>query len=331
MNKSELTALAMKLYDGGKGISYGKIADKFNADGIPTVTGKGKWEKKMVSRLVAGDTLKKAELKTGLKSDREVQLESEIESLKAEQNQMLDVISMLRKQNVEMKEMLSVESNMKDDVISVVSQLESENAGLRQDRDEVLKELNRVKQHLSDRTNQINAVYAVNAKLTLKSDRLMSGIKRLYSRKSQSVNGFRSEVERLSIQRDCFKAEAERLQRQLAESELKYKSLYEAEITRLGNELAVANQTIQELKDKQAFIKIEQKNQKNFEGWTLNYRSDGRGINLVKRVNGEHVAIYIGKTFDPDVAREKICMKIGKISKSTADTDSSNSSCLPLF
>ena len=164
MSKDELIALARKLY--GEGMSYGKIADKFNADGVPTASGKGSWERKMIQRLVSADTLKKAEVKVGLKSERESQLEyeidrlkysvgelensivyykaenerlervgmkteresqleMEIESLKAEQNQMLDVITMLKNQNETMKEMLSTESSMKDDIISTLESLES--------------------------------------------------------------------------------------------------------------------------------------------------------------------------------------------------------------
>ena len=79
------------------------------------------WETKMVQRLVSADTLKKAEVKVGLKSDREVQLESENELLKAE-------IAMIKT------------SENKEIVL-----LESENAGLRLDRDDMLKMLNTVK------------------------------------------------------------------------------------------------------------------------------------------------------------------------------------------
>lgn len=302
MNKPELITLAMKLYDNGKGISYGKIADKFNADGLSTVTGKGKWEKKMVSRLIAGDTLKKAEVKVGLKSERETQLESENELLKED-------VATLKRHLADSAGHVNGNLEVIYDQDKKIDSLESENIGLRSDRDEVLKTLNTVKHELERAKNVNNTIFSCHEEIRL----------------------LNNEIGLLKTQRDCFKTESERLNRQLVESESKYKSLYESEITRLGSELATANQTIQELKDRQEFIKIEHKNQKNFEGWTLNYRSDGRGINLVKRVNGKHVAVYVGKTFDPDVARERIGIKIGKISKSTADNDSSNSSCLSLF
>lgn len=360
MNKPELITLAMKLYDNGKGISYGKIADKFNADGLSTVTGKGKWEKKMVSRLIAGDTLKKAEVKVGLKSERETQLESENELLKED-------VATLKRHLADSAGHVNGNLEVIYDQDKKIDSLESENIGLRSDRDEVLKTLNTVKHENDGLKKEIEYVRSLNDALESDKEKLLSERDRLLSeiirsndnveidRLESELNTVKHELERaknvnntifscheeirllnneiglLKTQRDCFKTESERLNRQLVESESKYKSLYESEITRLGSELATANQTIQELKDRQEFIKIEHKNQKNFEGWTLNYRSDGRGINLVKRVNGKHVAVYVGKTFDPDVARERIGIKIGKISKSTADNDSSNSSCLSLF
>lgn len=328
MSKDELIALARKLY--GEGMSYGKIADKFNADGVPTASGKGSWERKMIQRLVSADTLKKAEVKVGLKSERESQLESEVESLKAE---IVGLRDTFRKEFDRINfEHLDRGSRLVSELQEIRNQfelLESENAGLRSDRDEALKELNRVKQdneelarkesflreRLADSVGHVNGNLKVIADLNAENDRLKESNELLQKRYDGIVNEAGSSLSKLTAandqlrtQLDCFKAESERLTRQLTESESKYKALYESEITRLGSELAIANQRLQELQDKQLFIKPESESgvPKNFNGWTVGKRSDGRGYNIYRKIAGKLHGLYIGKEWNADDARNKI-------------------------
>lgn len=294
MNRDELIALARKLYDGGKGISYGKISEKFNADGVATLSGKGSWEKKMVSRLIAADALKKVEVKLGMKTDREVQLESEIESLKSDlESQLVDVERLqsekaeLARKNQYLTERLADSAGHVNGNLELIADLESqneylksENVGLRSDRDEALKELNKVKQEY---------------------DRLSETYRDQLGTVPQTINDLKQRVA-------GFDTENQQLHRMLNEAELKYKTLYESEISRLGSELAVANQKIQELRDKQTFLKLESESgmPKNFMGWTVQKRHDGRGINLFRKVSGKLRALYVGKEWNESDARNKI-------------------------
>ena len=255
MNRDELIALARKLYDGGKGISYGKISEKFNADGVATLSGKGSWEKKMVSRLIAADALKKVEVKLGMKTDREVQLESEIESLKSD-----------------------LESQLVD-----VERLQSEKA-------ELARKNQYLTERLADSAGHVNGNLKLIADLEVELDKV------------------KQEFIRYRNMSAAFDAENQSLHRMLNEAELKYKTLYESEISRLGSELAVANQKIQELRDKQTFLKLESESgmPKNFMGWTVQKRHDGRGINLFRKVSGKLRALYVGKEWNESDARNKI-------------------------
>ena len=248
MNRDELVVLAKKLYNDGNGISYGKIADKFNADGVSTISGKGSWEKKMVQRLIAADALKKTEVRVGMKTDREVRLESEAESLKAK----LHTIETYR------DELFSANNRLE----SENEYLKSENAGLKSDRDEAMKELNTVKQE-----------YAVIAKSN-----------------------------------DAFRSEIDRLNREMNTVEMRFKAEYEPKLTDAMNRLSVANQMVHELQDKQVFIKPESESDipKNFMGWTIGKRTDGRGYNIYRKVAGKLHGLYIGKEWNADYARNKI-------------------------
>ncbi len=121
----------------------------------------------------------------------------------------------------------------------------------------------------------------------------------------------KSDIETLTTQKETFKAESERLQRQLSESELKYKTLYESEIARLGSDLSIANQTIQELRDKQSFLSVDESLRgklgvpKNYNGWTTQVNGLGY-IRLFKKFSGKQHSLYIGKSWDTDVVDEKI-------------------------
>ena len=337
MNRDELIALARKLYDGGKGLSYGKIADKFNTDGIATPSGKGSWERKMIQRLVSADTLKKAEVKVGLKSERESQLESEVESLKAE---IVGLRDTFRKEFDRINfEHLDRGSRLVSELQEIRNQfelLESENAGLRSDRDEALKELNTVKQEneeldrknsflrerLSETAGHVNGNLKVIADLTAYNDRLKESNELLQKRYDGLVNEAGSSWSKLSDANDHLKEEVtkyrnmsaglgadnNRLNRLLNEAELRFNNFYESEITRLGSELAKANQRIQELHDKQTFLKPESESAvpKNFMGWTVGKRSDGRGYNIYRKFSGKLSGLYIGKEWNADDARNKI-------------------------
>lgn len=315
MNRDEVIALARKLYADGKGLSYNAIATKFNVDGVPTVSGSGKWEHKMVKRLVSADTLRNAEVKVGLKSEKESKLEYEIDRLK-----------------------YSVET-LENSIVYYKAEkerLESENAGLRSDRDEALKELNTVKQEneeldrknsflrerLSETAGHVNGNLKVIADLTAYNDRLKESNELLQKRYDGLVNEAGSSWSKLSDANDHLKEEVtkyrnmsaglgadnNRLNRLLNEAELRFNNFYESEITRLGSELAKANQRIQELHDKQTFLKPESESAvpKNFMGWTVGKRSDGRGYNIYRKIAGKLHGLYIGKEWNADDARNKI-------------------------
>lgn len=287
MNRDEVIALAKKLYDGGKGISYQKIAEKFNADGIPTKTGKGSWEKKMVSRLIADDVLKKAEVKVGLKTDREVQLESEIESLKEQLNRLFE-------ENNEFRDAF----NREPELVSQLSEARCEKRDAVRERDKAIRELIESRSLLFDEMKK-------NAELnTVKQENeyLKSEIAGLRSDRDEALKELNTVKHRVA----GFDAENQRLHRMLNEAELKYKTLYESEINRLGSELAIANQKIQELRDKQTFLKPKSESEMpvNFMGWTT--CKSGDYVRMFRKFSGKMKAIYVGKEWNEDAAREKI-------------------------
>jgi hypothetical protein len=121
-----------------------------------------------------------------------------------------------------------------------------------------------------------------------------------------------SDIKTLTTQKETFKAEAERLQRALNSAETNYLQQYHNETGRLGKELAIANQTIHELRDKQTFLQPElvmvTQNDgvpKNYKGWTT--QTDQRGyIRLFKKMSGVLHQFYFGRNWDAEKADKKI-------------------------
>jgi myosin heavy subunit len=122
------------------------------------------------------------------------------------------------------------------------------------------------------------------------------------------------DIETLITQKETFKAESERLQRLLNGAETNYLQQYHDETGRLGKELAIANQTIQELRDKQTFLQPESDKlvmvsengvPKNYKGWTVGIEKRGY-IRMFKKMSGKLHQFYVGKDWDESVVDLKI-------------------------
>ena len=230
-----------------EGLSLRAIAEKFNAESVPTKTGKGKWGHEMVKRLIANEVLKKAEVKVGLVSENEIRLKEEVESLKAE----------------------------------------------------------------NEKINSVLVGYTAKQFEILDANRqLAEEIKLLYTVRQENER-LKSDIGVLTTQKEMFKTEAERLQRQLSETELKFKNQYDSEINRLGSDLSIANQTIQELRDKQSFLSVDDTVRgklgvpKNHAGWTTQVNGLGY-IRLFRKMSGKQHSIYVGKAWNTETVDKKI-------------------------
>jgi hypothetical protein len=187
--------------------------------------------------------------------------------------------------------------------------LVSENEVRLKEEVESLKvELNTVKHKLSSEKTRANEWNRARDVLLVENSRLFKELDTVI----QDSERLKSDIKTLTTQKDTFKSESERLNRLLSESEIKFKNQYESEITRLGSELAAANQTIQELRDKQTFLQPElvmvtQSNgvPKNYKGWTT--QTDPRGyIRMFKKMSGKLHQFYLGRNWDTEKVDEKI-------------------------
>jgi len=289
----ETAKLALKLKS--EGLSFRAIADRFNSESIPTPSGNGKWGHEQIKRLIAVYAKNKAEVKVGLVSENEVRLKEEVETLRSQLEQVSELIL---ERNDEIKQLKSVISEIhennrlkyervcKDNETfeKAVGFFRSENERLESelgfevvDRGKLQIDFNYLKEELATVTHKLSIVT--------------------------------ENKDFITTQKNSFKAEAERLQRSLSEAELKFKNQYESEITRLGSELAAANQTMQELSDKQSFLSVESVVEseipKNYKGWTT--QTDQRGyIRLFKKMSGKLHQFYFGRNWDASVADRKI-------------------------
>jgi DNA repair exonuclease SbcCD ATPase subunit len=301
MEKTEIQKIVLGLRDSG--LSFGKIAAKLNSDSVPTISGKGKWEQKMVQRICGKDALKTAEKRVGVVTDNQ----AEIESLESELNTV--------KQSVAEKQTeidrLTVENERlesdKTDIELELNNVRSEFAALRAELDIKIKEMELIK--IQDTENQAEFQKALKNAIQ-ENEALQVSVKQI-TEKLVNIDQLRAENETLRTQKDVFKAESEKLQRSLNGAESNYRQQHQDVLNKLGSELAAANQTIQELRDKQEFIKLNTVKHypdlpQNFNGWTVNPRSDGKGINLVKKFSGKLKGLYVGKEWNEDVAQQKI-------------------------
>jgi len=278
----ETAKLALKLKS--EGLSFRAIADRFNSESIPTPSGKGNWGHEQIKRLIAVDAKNKAEVKVGLVSENEVRLKEEVETLRSQLDEVSDLIlektDDIKRINKDNETVRQDNERLKSDLEGLVVKSRNSRDKLYNENCELRKELERFVEHRNDSLSEISRLNKL--------------------------------IETMITQKETFKAESERLTRQLSESELKFKNEYESEITRLGSELAAANQTIHELRDKQTFLQPElvmvTQNDgvpKNYKGWTT--QTDQRGyIRLFKKMSGVLHQFYFGRNWDAEKADKKI-------------------------
>jgi len=133
-------------------LSYQKVADSLNERKISTLSGRGKWNKNTVSRLIShnNDKIKASEKKSLIKvKQNKKTLIKELEEVKQQNVELYKQLNKVKQKNKTLKEVKHHKERLDKDLISVKqlnSELENELNKVKQTNTELQEKLNRVKQ-----------------------------------------------------------------------------------------------------------------------------------------------------------------------------------------
>ena len=318
MTKDEITKIVLGIRDSGI-TSCAKIAIRLNEDSVPTVSGKGKWERKMVSRILDAADPKPVEkpvvaenlLHTATQPDKSdkcaaTQNATQIESDKQSEIDQLKMLLHTATQNA-----TQIESDKQKEIDRLETLLHTATQKNIELESALCNATQKVTQIETDKQTEIDLL---KSELDdIKADN--TALNNLSNRHMIDNQNLRADVDRLESENKIFRAKIDSLNRSLVETESKYKTLYESQLKELGNKLASANDELEKVKHNQKLIELETSRQTNLDGWTINRRSDGK-INMIRRISGKNITVYVGNEFDADIARRKIKAKLDQLNPS---------------